>query len=343
MVWQKLTQPPEGLAQKTLFVGVDLAPNASLESGLTVLDRGIALLRADKLYHDRDIADALLALSPRASVVVVINMAKNLVVDSRWRVEQVRSRTLLTRHDALPPATSAASRFSRISADGSALFPGWQSPPLLPEKSLTEAKRASGGIRGTDDLSEDDDDLGELPEKSTSKPKWQPAWQAGGRFGKPVFKDNPAEKPDKLYERYNRRAKLLYNAIAPAIHAAGGQVLLTFGHWGRAAFGLDVPFRARSQQGCRMLQTLLAQKLQVKLPGADKSQLATPLLDAIICAYSGWLLHSGDHQEHYQLLKSEDGYYFCQPVSSFYLQAKPRRRLTRRKSYAFAKHDKKKP
>jgi hypothetical protein len=88
------------LTDKWLFVGLDLAPNETLESGVTVVDRDRQLLRMDKLYSDQSILTYIQGLGPAHNLIVVIDMPKNLGISGRWRQEEVKLHPLrLARFD----------------------------------------------------------------------------------------------------------------------------------------------------------------------------------------------------------------------------------------------------
>ena len=86
--WDEI--PQANLAQRWIFVGIDLAPNASLESGIAILDRDLTLLRMDKLYNDEAILDVLTQLGAANTLVVSLDMPKNLAITGRFRQEEIK-------------------------------------------------------------------------------------------------------------------------------------------------------------------------------------------------------------------------------------------------------------
>ncbi len=86
--WDEI--PQANMAQRWIFVGIDLAPNASLESGIAILDRDLTLLRMDKLYSDEAIVDALTQLGATHTLVVSLDMPKNLAITGRFRQEEIK-------------------------------------------------------------------------------------------------------------------------------------------------------------------------------------------------------------------------------------------------------------
>lgn len=84
----------DGLSSRYLFVGIDLAPNETLESGFCVVSRGRQILRTDKLYSDTDIMTALKSLGPLNQLVVCLNLPKNLALGSRFLQEEIKNHPL---------------------------------------------------------------------------------------------------------------------------------------------------------------------------------------------------------------------------------------------------------
>jgi predicted nuclease with RNAse H fold len=78
------------IEQQCLFVGLDLAPNEILESGLVVMDRSRTLVRIDKLYSDTSIVQAIASLGPCHNTVVAIDMPKNLEISGKFRHEELK-------------------------------------------------------------------------------------------------------------------------------------------------------------------------------------------------------------------------------------------------------------
>ncbi len=86
--WDEM--PEADLAKRWIFVGIDLAPNAALESGIAILDRDLTLLRMDKLYTDDAIMDTLTQLGSPHSLVVCLDIPKNLNITGRFRQEEIK-------------------------------------------------------------------------------------------------------------------------------------------------------------------------------------------------------------------------------------------------------------
>lgn len=74
----------------TQFVGIDLAPNDQLETGFSVLSRNKQIMRLDKLFRNQDILNTVLGLGEPQSMLVIIDLAKNLGYDSKFEQEQYK-------------------------------------------------------------------------------------------------------------------------------------------------------------------------------------------------------------------------------------------------------------
>jgi predicted nuclease with RNAse H fold len=82
------------LSTKWLFVGIDLAPNEGLETGVAVLERGKTLLRMDKIYLNEDLMYFLKNLGPLENLVVALDVPKSLNIQGRWRQEEIKMHPL---------------------------------------------------------------------------------------------------------------------------------------------------------------------------------------------------------------------------------------------------------
>jgi hypothetical protein len=78
------------LADKWVFVGIDLAPNDMLETGMAAVDRTRQLLRMDKLNTDEQILIFLEGLGPPRNVVVALDVPKSLSIPGKWRQEEIK-------------------------------------------------------------------------------------------------------------------------------------------------------------------------------------------------------------------------------------------------------------
>lgn len=81
---------PRFLTHCSQFVGIDLAPNDQLESGFSVLSRDKKVMKLDKLFRNQDIINTIFSLGEPQSMLVVIDLAKNLSYDSKFEQAQLK-------------------------------------------------------------------------------------------------------------------------------------------------------------------------------------------------------------------------------------------------------------
>jgi len=82
------------LENKWLFVGLDLAPVDSLETGIAVIDRDRKLVRMEKLESDRQIYTFLDSLGPKDGLIIALDIPKSLSFTSKWRQQQIKMHPL---------------------------------------------------------------------------------------------------------------------------------------------------------------------------------------------------------------------------------------------------------
>ncbi|MGE0199981.1 MAG: hypothetical protein AB7P76_03305 [Candidatus Melainabacteria bacterium] len=82
------------LGDKWLFVGIDLAPIDSLETGIAVIDRNRRLMRMDKLSTDADVLRMLESLGPRSGLIICLDLPKSLSLESKWRQQEIKMHPL---------------------------------------------------------------------------------------------------------------------------------------------------------------------------------------------------------------------------------------------------------
>ena len=101
-------------ANKWFFVGIDLAPNDGLETGVVVLNRHKEMMRMDKLTTDEQIICFVESLEPMANVVVAIDVPKSLDIDGKWRQQEVKMFPLrLNPTELHPPGEKFTNRCSQ--------------------------------------------------------------------------------------------------------------------------------------------------------------------------------------------------------------------------------------
>ena len=198
----------EQFANATHFVGVDLAPMNTLESGLVVLNRDAEIIRSDKLYKSETILDVLLKLGPANRLVISLDMPKNFGIQSRFQQDEIKHHPL-----RLEPWTGQ--------------------PPI---------------------------------------------------------------------DRFSFRSRQLFDALLEA----GSLPFLGFTHRSKVILNLQIPFKARSPQGCRSLQAKIEQTLPIS--NLPSNLLPSSVLDATISAYTAWLTHDVEqHAQHFEWYADPEG------------------------------------
>ncbi|MBY0402452.1 MAG: hypothetical protein K2X66_01015 [Cyanobacteria bacterium] len=189
------------MGTKWMFVGIDLAPNEALETGVAVLDRNRHLTRMDKLYSDQDILYFLKNLAPAQNLIVSLDIPKSLSIPGKWRQEEIKMHPL---------------RLSR----------------------------------------------------------------------------NRDEVP---LSRLAPRGKSLYHLIDQE-----GILIFTYSNYfAKMSYDLNIPFRTRTPQGCRALQSLM--KTRLRIANVPTNLAPSSVLDAMIGAYASWSVYRGRLGTHFKL------------------------------------------
>ncbi len=202
------------------FVGIDLAPNESLETGVAVLNRERRLVRMDKIYTDDDILLYLDNLAPDNNLVVALDMPKSLSIPGRWRQEEIKMH-----------------------------------PLRLIREEDNQPQGATGSI-----------------------------------------------------DRYAQRATDLFNVLTDK----GVIVFLYFNYQARMRYDLNIPYRNRTPQGCRALQSLI--KLRLSIPNVPSNLAPSSVLDAMIGAYTAWSMYKGKLGQHFHLFKDSESRLILDPL-----------------------------
>jgi hypothetical protein len=206
------------LTNKWYFVGIDMAPIDSLETGIAALDRNKRVMRMDKLNEDEQLLLFLDNLAPAENIVVALDIPKSLSIPSKWRQQQVKMHPLCLLDEG----------------------------PHIPE---------------------------------------------------PVPTD-----------RYAQRAKDFYDAV----RSRGILIMGFFAAHARLRYSLNIPYRTRSPQGCRALQSLLKQRLRIE--DVPSNLAPSSVLDAMIGAYSSWLLCHGQENVHFKLYRDDEQRLYLDPL-----------------------------
>ena len=216
------SDPRASMTNKWYFVGIDMAPIESLETGITVIDRDRRIVRMDKLNDDEQLLLFLENLAPPDNLVVALDIPKSLSIPSKWRQQQIKMH------------------------------------PLRLDDTLENVTRE---VVPTD--------------------------------------------------RYAQRAKDFYDAVSAK------KILISSFFTGHAKlrYDLNIPFRHRSPQGCRALQAMMKQRLN--LQDVPTNLAPSSVLDAMIGAYTAWLLAKGKEGEHFKLYEDDEHRLYLDPLKRF--------------------------
>lgn len=106
------------LADKWLFVGIDLAPMDTLETGVATIDRQRNLVWMDKYDLDREIFHYLDSLGAKSRVIIALDLPKSLSFESKWRQQEVKMHPLRVENQRERFAPRAAEFYRRLTAKG---------------------------------------------------------------------------------------------------------------------------------------------------------------------------------------------------------------------------------
>lgn len=112
----------------------------------------------------------------------------------------------------------------------------------------------------------------------------------------------------KKTDRFSPRARDLYDELTEL----GYSCLLSFSYNAKVAFGLHIPYKSRSPHGCRALQSKIKEEL--KLDNMPVNLAPSSVLDAMVGAYSAWLVYSGLEGVNYRLFLGPEERIYIQPL-----------------------------
>ena len=222
--------PRTSLSNKWYFVGIDMAPIESLETGVAVLDRDRRLVRMDKLNIDEQLVLFLKNLAPADNIVVALDVPKSLSIPSKWRQQQVKMH----------------------------------------------------------------------PHQLDNREQDAPT-------------DRFAQRAKDFYQEITDSGILIYNFFTP--HA-------------KLRYDLNIPFRTRSPMGCRTLQALMKQRLDIK--DVPTNLVPSSVLDAMVGAFTAWSLVYGKEGRDFQMFTDDRARLYMDPLDTPKPPPKPRRRRFRR-------------
>jgi hypothetical protein len=117
--------------------------------------------------------------------------------------------------------------------------------------------------------------------------------------------------------RFEERGVRLYEALKDM----GFLVFLYFNYWTRVNYDMLIPFRSRSPQGCRALQTAIEHQLNVK--NLPNNLAPSSVLESLVGAYASWSLWAGRPSEDYELYLNEYGHRLMIPKERPHLRQTP--------------------
>jgi hypothetical protein len=109
-------------------------------------------------------------------------------------------------------------------------------------------------------------------------------------------------------DRFAQRAKDFYDAVSQK----GILIFSFFTPHAKLRYGLNIPFRHRSPQGCRALQAMMRQRLGIK--DVPTNLAPSSVLDAMIGAYTAWILCKGKEGEHFKLYQDDEQRLYLDPL-----------------------------
>lgn len=110
-------------------------------------------------------------------------------------------------------------------------------------------------------------------------------------------------------DRYAQRAKDFYDEV----HKRGIFIVSFFTPHAKMRLELNTPYRHRSPHGCKALQALLRQRLTI--PNVPTNLAPSSVLDAMIGAYTAWMLCYGKESEHFKLYQDDESRLYVDPLS----------------------------
>lgn len=113
---------------------------------------------------------------------------------------------------------------------------------------------------------------------------------------------------EKPIDRFAPRAREFYTRA----ENSGYLIFNFFSQHTKIRYDLDIPYKTRTPQGCRALQTLIRQRLQ--LENMPNNLSPSSVLDAMIGAYTAWALWRGHDGDDFKLYRDEDQRLYFDPL-----------------------------
>jgi len=81
--------------EKFCFIGLSIGSAGSVESGISVLDRNLNLVKTDKAYNLSEIKQLISNMSPSDNAILCIDLPKNIMMlTGKWRIESKQTQSL---------------------------------------------------------------------------------------------------------------------------------------------------------------------------------------------------------------------------------------------------------
>lgn len=81
--------------EKFCFIGLSIGAAGSVESGISVLDRDLNLIKTDKAYNLSEIKLLISNISPPQNAILCIDLPKNIMMlTGKWRIESKQTQVL---------------------------------------------------------------------------------------------------------------------------------------------------------------------------------------------------------------------------------------------------------
>jgi hypothetical protein len=98
---QEQTNPIQNRKVKYCFTGLSMGSAGSVESGITVVDRDLNLVRTDKVYNLSEIKQMITNIAPPENTILCIDLPKNIMMlTGKWRIESKQILALNTKKGA---------------------------------------------------------------------------------------------------------------------------------------------------------------------------------------------------------------------------------------------------
>ncbi len=143
-----------------------------------------------------------------------------------------------------------------------------------------------------------------------------------GRWRQEEIKMHPLrlERPSgEVVSRYEERGFRLYEKL----NSRGITTVMYFNYWARLNYDMLIPFRSRSPQGCRALQSAIEHQLGIKQMPTNLAP--SSVLESMVGAYASWALWAGTPGRDYELYLDSKQHRILLPKGRPHLHEAPKR------------------